>query len=79
MIVRASRLECLPLVFWCRIDHREGRELVHGRRQIEQAGVRVATDGQLDESLGFVLKLTPPGLPRWNQVFALLGVTEMRE
>ncbi len=29
--------------------------------------------------LGFVLKLTPPGLPRWNQVFALLGVTEIRE
>ena len=30
-------------------------------------------------TLGFVLKLTRPGWPRWNQVFALLGVTEMRE
>ena len=26
-----------------------------------------------------VLKLTPPGLPRWNQVFALLGVTKIME
>ena len=28
---------------------------------------------------GCVLKLTAPGWPRWNQVFALLGVTKTME
>ena len=46
MIVRPGRAECLPFVLRCRINHRESREIVHGRRQIEQTGVRVATDGQ---------------------------------
>ena len=44
--------------------------------------VRARRSGWIESAgavLGFVLKLTPPGLPRWNQVFALLGITEIME